>query len=266
MLDIDRPQPGGVRTSTPVAGWVSPALHISFGVCLLMLAGNETSAPGDLVPSQRIPLAYVGVGGEGTDGGRFADGHEGPPPRARRAGHESAAVRPAVQRSWEARATLDSPVEESSIPVIPQASGLTDVPGSITSVAVSVTTGGGPGQLRGSGSGDGSLIGDGFDRVPGSGGRGPGGDLEPPELVHQVRPSYTTAAMQARVRGVVLLEAVVERDGTVGAIKILRSLDPTFGLDQEAIRTVRQWRFRPGRRAGTPAAMVVTIELAFELR
>ena len=266
MLDLDRPQPGGVRTSTPVAGWVSPALHLSFGVCLLMLAGSETAAPGPTLASQRIALAYVGIGGGAPDGGRFADGNEGAPPRARRAGHDAAAAPPAVQRSWEAPATLDSPVQESSIPAIPQASGLTDVPGSITSVAVSVTTGGGPGRLRGSGSGDGSLIGDGSDGVPGAGGRGLGGGLEPPELVHQVRPSYTTAAMQARIRGVVLLEAVVERDGTVGAVKVLRSLDPTFGLDQEAIRTVRQWRFRPGRRAGAPAAMVVTIELAFELR
>ena len=267
MLDIDRPLPGGVRTSTPAAGWLSPALHLSFGVCLLMLASTETS-PGDdrVPPSQRTALAFVRMGNGTSGGGRFADGHPGPSPRARRAGELAAPVPPAEQRSWDARPTPDAPSSQSGVPVIPQASGLTDVPGSITSVSPVVTTGGGPGNVRGSGRTDGSGLGDVGSGYPGGGGPGPGGNLEPPTLVHQVRPGYTTAAMQARVRGIVVMEAVVERDGSVGAVKIVRSLDPTFGLDQEAVRTIRQWRFRPGRRGGTPVAMVVTIELAFELR
>jgi TonB family protein len=46
----------------------------------------------------------------------------------------------------------------------------------------------------------------------------------------------------------------------------VRSLDSTFGLDQEAIKAAKQWRFRPGTRFGEPVAVLVTIELTFTLR
>jgi outer membrane biosynthesis protein TonB len=47
---------------------------------------------------------------------------------------------------------------------------------------------------------------------------------------------------------------------------VVRSLDPTFGLDQEAIKAARQWRFRPGRLMGEAVPVLVTIELTFTLR
>ena len=55
-------------------------------------------------------------------------------------------------------------------------------------------------------------------------------------------------------------------DGTIGDIRILRSLDKQFGLDEEAIKAAKQWRFLPGRRFGEPVPVIVTIELAFTLR
>jgi TonB family protein len=64
----------------------------------------------------------------------------------------------------------------------------------------------------------------------------------------------------------VVMNAVVMPDGSVGNVQITRSLDPTFGLDQEAIKTVRNWRFRPGTRFGQPVAVLVEIELTFTLR
>lgn len=73
-------------------------------------------------------------------------------------------------------------------------------------------------------------------------------------------------AMRAKVQGVVLLECVVQTDGSVGDIKIVKSLDKTFGLDEEAIKAARVWRFVPGRRLGDPVAVYVTLELAFTLR
>ena len=72
--------------------------------------------------------------------------------------------------------------------------------------------------------------------------------------------------MHAKVQGVVLLEALVLMNGSVGDIRIVRSLDPVFGLDQQAIRAVKQWRFAPGTRRGQPIPMLVTIELTFTLR
>jgi len=84
--------------------------------------------------------------------------------------------------------------------------------------------------------------------------------------VREVKPAYTADAMRAKVQGTVWLECVVMPDGTVGRVQVVRSLDSTFGLDQEAIKAAKQWRFRPGTRLGEPVPVLITIELAFTLR
>jgi len=63
-----------------------------------------------------------------------------------------------------------------------------------------------------------------------------------------------------------IVEAVVLPDGTVGDVQIVRSLDNVFGLDQEAIKAAKQWKFMPGTRFGQPVPVLVTIELSFTLR
>jgi protein TonB len=72
--------------------------------------------------------------------------------------------------------------------------------------------------------------------------------------------------MRAKIQGEVLLECVVGTDGNVGNIRVMRSLDSTFGLDQEAIKAARQWRFAPGTRFGEPVPVLVTIAIQFTLR
>jgi TonB family protein len=52
----------------------------------------------------------------------------------------------------------------------------------------------------------------------------------------------------------------------VGEVQVLRSLDSVFGLDQEAIKAAKQWKFAPGTRLGEPVSVLVTIELQFTLR
>ena len=69
-------------------------------------------------------------------------------------------------------------------------------------------------------------------------------------MLREVKPQYTSDAMRAKVQGTVLLECVVRPDGSVGDMQVVRSLDPTFGLDQEAIKAAKQWRFAPGTRLG----------------
>jgi TonB family protein len=64
----------------------------------------------------------------------------------------------------------------------------------------------------------------------------------------------------------VLLQYVVKSDGTVGDVQVVRSLDPTFGLDQQAVSAARRWRFVPGTRLGQPVPVLVTIELTLTLR
>jgi protein TonB len=57
------------------------------------------------------------------------------------------------------------------------------------------------------------------------------------------------------------VEAVVLEDGRIGDVRVGRSLHPD--LDQAAIGSVRQWRFRPGLRNGSPIAMIVTVDVSF---
>jgi len=85
-------------------------------------------------------------------------------------------------------------------------------------------------------------------------------------VLREVKPQYTSDAMRAKVQGTVLLECVVLPDGSVGNVDVVRSLDSTFGLDQEAVKAARQWRFVPGTRLGQPVPVLVTIELTFTLR
>ncbi|NOT45230.1 MAG: energy transducer TonB, partial [Acidobacteria bacterium] len=94
----------------------------------------------------------------------------------------------------------------------------------------------------------------------------PGNGIENPRLISQVRPEYTADAMRAKIQGLVRLECVVLPTGTVGDCTVERSLDSVFGLDQEAIKAARQWRFQPGTRMGQPVAVLVRIELTFTLR
>jgi TonB family protein len=96
--------------------------------------------------------------------------------------------------------------------------------------------------------------------------RRPGSGVSMPKLVREVTPNYTAAALRAKVQGIVVVDCVVLPDGTIGDVKIIQSLDKIFGLDEEAIKTAKQWRFLPGRRLGEPVPVFVTIELSFTLR
>ena len=84
--------------------------------------------------------------------------------------------------------------------------------------------------------------------------------------VAQVQPTYTAAALQAGIEGTVELEAVVLTDGTVGDVRVVKSLDRVFGLDEQAIQAARRWVFRPPvDTAGKPVRAAVTLILDFRL-
>lgn len=90
--------------------------------------------------------------------------------------------------------------------------------------------------------------------------------VKSPTVLVEVKPKYTTEAMRARIEGIVAVEAVVLRDGTVGEVKVVRSLDRKFGLDDQAVKAVNQWRFAPGTKEGIAVPVLVNVELTFSLR
>lgn len=124
----------------------------------------------------------------------------------------------------------------------------------------------GPGTGGGAGPGRGPGIGPGSGGGTGGGPRRIGNGVSSPIPVYQAKPQYTAEAMRAKVQGVAVVDCVVQVDGTMGTCEVTRSLDSAFGLDQEAIKAARQWRFRPGTFEGQPVPVLVTIELTFTLR
>ena len=90
--------------------------------------------------------------------------------------------------------------------------------------------------------------------------------LQNPRLLEETTPQYTDAAQGRQIEGEVWLEAVVRPDGTVGDIRVTKSLDMKYGLDVAAVIAAKQWRFDPGTRDGEPVAMQVGIALEFHLR
>ena len=91
-----------------------------------------------------------------------------------------------------------------------------------------------------------------------------GGQIKPPELLHRVEPVYPEIAVNARVRGTVILEAQVDQEGHVVDLKVLRSASPL--LDNAAIAAVKQWRYRPLVLNGQPQQFVLTVVLTFNLQ
>jgi TonB family protein len=125
-------------------------------------------------------------------------------------------------------------------------------------------TGVGTGQGTGIGEGTGSGIGPGSGGGTGGGPYRPGAGITPPSIIREVRPDYTEEARRRGVTGDVELEIVVRADGTVGTVKVLRGLGS--GLDQRAVDAVRQWRFAPAKRFGTPVDVMVEVAVEFKLR
>jgi TonB family protein len=87
--------------------------------------------------------------------------------------------------------------------------------------------------------------------------------VTPPQAVKDVKPQYTPEAMKANIQGIVTLECVVKADGTVGDVRVVKSLDETYGLDDEAVKTAKQWRFKPGRKNGKPVPVVISLDFTF---
>lgn len=89
-----------------------------------------------------------------------------------------------------------------------------------------------------------------------------GGELTAPALLERVEPDYPPLAVRAQVKGVVILEAVVGRDGSVEDVRVLRSIPL---LDSAAVAAVRKWRYSPLLLNGKPERFVLTVTLSFRL-
>ena len=263
----------------------APAILASFAshvaILLLALLALHSRAPAAttaaVLPfeanSHIVWLSQSGPGGGGGGGGNRM---HAPPRQAEASGRDRITIPVAKPPTLEPpRPAAKEPdlIAQLDIPAENLAAGRESLPGAIDAPAAATLSqgpgtggGAGPGDGIGIGPGRGSGLGTGTERGIGDGAYRVGNDVSLPRLLHDVKPTYTSAAMRAMVQGSVLLECVVNTKGEVTAIKVLRSLDANFGLDQEAIKAARQWRFTPGTRLGEPVPVVVSIELGFTLR
>jgi TonB family protein len=214
-----------------------------------------------------------------TMGGGGGGGNQQPGQirRAQGAGPDTVTLR--VRKPPPAAPVTSPPADEDVPPppaivldAKPLASGIFDqigLPSAATMSGMSTGPGSGGGVGTGLGTGIGSGSGPGLG--PGSGGGAgggvyrAGGAVSAPRLIKQVKPRYTNEALRLMIQGTVVLEAVVTADGCPSQIRVVKSLD-RGGLDEEAMAAVAQWRFEPGRLAGAPVDVLVTIMLDFSVR
>ena len=104
--------------------------------------------------------------------------------------------------------------------------------------------------------------------TPSASSNGNGSPLGPritaPVPLRRVEPQYTEVARRAKLQGTVVLYVEVDRKGHARNIKVIRSLGS--GLDEEAIKAVERWEFKPGERDGEPVTVAATIEVNFVLQ
>jgi len=85
-----------------------------------------------------------------------------------------------------------------------------------------------------------------------------------PVPVYKPDPRYTDEARKAVIEGSVSVQALIDEQGIPRYPKVTRSLEK--GLDEQAIETVKSWRFKPAMtKDGKPISVAVTIEIAFKL-
>jgi len=87
-----------------------------------------------------------------------------------------------------------------------------------------------------------------------------GGNVIAANLISQVKPAYPQLARQARISGVVVLEAEINKEGSIENLKVITG-HPL--LIQAAIAAVKQWRYKPTLLNSEPVAVVTTITVNF---
>ena len=256
----------------------SVGAHVVISGLAVLLVSLMSGPRSSTFEPNRENYSIVWIPQEGPGGGGGGGGNESleMPREAELAGEEPVSVPVEPEPELEVPTEEEEPPPEQNLRLsaLPMASAAETLPGILEGLTALSMESQGPGVGGGAGSGDGSGIGPGQGEGlgPGQGGgvgggpHRPGNGVESPRVLRSVDPRYTAEAMRAHVTGVVWLEAVVLPDGTVGDIQITKSLDSVFGLDEEAVKAAKQWRFVPGTRFGEPVAVLVSIELSFNLR
>ena len=90
-----------------------------------------------------------------------------------------------------------------------------------------------------------------------------GGNVQAANLIEQVNPIYPPLARQARIQGVVVMEAVISKEGSIESLRVVTG-HPL--LNQAALDAVKQWKYRPTLLNGEPVEVITTVTVMFNLK
>lgn len=242
----------------------SVAAHgLAVVLILIVMAIRPPAQAPTYTPPDKYDLVFVQTVGPGGGGG--GGGNKSPDPPAKIEMKAELPKPPVIEVPKPATPpppSLMAPVQMTAVVPTPGVlTGLSAAP----SAGLGTGGGGGTGTGTGTGPGTGSGIGPGTGGGFGGGAMRPGSGVVNPTILRDLQPKYTPDAMRAKIQGVVELEAVVGTNGVITEIRVIKSLDRAFGLDEEAIRTAKQWLFRPGRFQGQAVPVLVVIQMEFRL-
>jgi TonB family protein len=89
------------------------------------------------------------------------------------------------------------------------------------------------------------------------------GEITKPIKISGPEPGYTEMARQVHLRGTVIVQATIDKQGRVIDLKLLRGLP--LGLSENTLAALRQWRFEPATLRGEPIAVLYNLTVRFEL-
>lgn len=91
-----------------------------------------------------------------------------------------------------------------------------------------------------------------------------GGEVKAPEKLVAPQPVYTEIARKARIQGVVIVQAIIDREGNVTNVKVLKGLP--MGLEEAAVDAIKQWKFKPATLNGKPVTVYFNLTVNFKLQ
>jgi protein TonB len=90
------------------------------------------------------------------------------------------------------------------------------------------------------------------------------GDVQKPEKISAPAPQYTEIARKARIQGVVIVQAIIDEQGNVTNVQVLKGLP--MGLSESAVDAVKQWKFKPATLNAKPVAVYFNLTVNFQLQ
>ena len=90
-----------------------------------------------------------------------------------------------------------------------------------------------------------------------------GGAVKAPIVTNRAQPEYTETARKARIAGTVIVEAIIDKNGNVDQVKLIKGLP--MGLSEQAMSAVRKWKFKPGTMGGQNVDTIFNLTVTFQL-